>query len=117
VLVVDDHEDSADVIALYLERHGHAVRTASSAREAIQQARDFLPDVAIIDIRLGEESGHDLVRDLKKMPALHGCTLIALTALAFERDREASLAAGFHVHLTKPFDVSALEQAVERGAA
>jgi CheY-like chemotaxis protein len=111
-LIVDDNVDSAELILFILERHGHEARMVHEARDALELAREFLPDVAVLDIELPEISGYDLALQLRQIEGLGACRLVALTGHAYDVNRRQSEAAGFYRHLTKPFDQEALLEAV-----
>ncbi|HEY9832816.1 MAG TPA: response regulator, partial [Stenomitos sp.] len=114
VLVVDDQIDVREVMALLLEEYDAQVQTASSVEEAIAIFAVFKPDVLISDISMPIQDGYDLIRQIKAMmaeqtqniPQLHDTMpkTIALTGYAGDEDRDRALAAGFHLHLSKPVD-------------
>lgn len=113
ILVVDDDVDGAEMLALYVRRWGHDVRVAHGADTAVAAAMEFLPDVALIDIVLdGEETGYEVAAKLRDLDRMESCRLVAVTALAFEKDREESRRAGFHAHVTKPFEPGELSAAI-----
>ena len=109
VLVVDDHQDSAETLALVLQMTGYDVTVAHSVREAEEHGSDC--DVLISDIALPDGSGLDLVRTLQRERRLPA---IALSGYGTERDRDRSLRAGFAEHLTKPVYPARLLEAVRR---
>ena len=100
VLVVDDDVDSADVMALALEVHGHETRVAYEPLNALTIAAEFLPQVAILDVNLPIMDGHELGEALRK--ELPGCKFMALTGDATALNYLRSQWVGFHDHLTKP---------------
>jgi PAS domain S-box-containing protein len=112
VVLVDDQPDALEMTRLLLETRGAHVRTAPSARHALQAIRDERPDVLIADIGMPGEDGHWLVTELRGDPALADLPAIALTAYARPEDRAKSEAAGFQAHLTKPLDADELTAAV-----
>jgi CheY-like chemotaxis protein len=112
VLIVDDHVDSADLAAVLLTQSGHEVRVEYGPLPALSMAARFEPQIVLLDIELPTIDGYQLATLLRSLPALARCRFVALTACAFERDRRKSEAAGFYCHLTKPFGVQALFDAV-----
>jgi len=116
VLIVDDHIDSAELLAEVLEAQGHETRMAHDAESAERVALEFSPQVAILDIRLPDVNGYDLALRLSAHESLAECRLLALTGLTEHADRARSEACGFQAHLTKPFDLRAVLAAVA-GAA
>ncbi len=112
VVLVDDQPDALEMTRLLLETRGATVRTAPSARHALQALRDARPDVLVADIGMPGEDGYWLVEQVRADDALADLPAIALTAYARPEDRARSLAAGFLAHLTKPLDADALTSAV-----
>ena len=108
ILVVDDNRDAADGVAAHLRRYGHEVRTAADGQQALAIARDFAPQVALVDIALPGMSGYELAHRLRGTPAL----LIALTGHGQRQDRAAAEAAGFHHHFVKPADPREIEATI-----
>jgi PAS domain S-box-containing protein len=108
VLVVEDHADSAEMMAFVLELAGHEVRTASEGRSALELARSFRPQVVLCDIGLPGMSGYDVAARLRAEPAHERTRLIALSGYGQEEDRRRSQEAGFDYHLTKPVSPDAL---------
>ena len=116
VLLVDDNIDSLELLADYLRECGHQVTTASEGKTALELARGFAPEVAILDIGLPGMDGYQLASRLRDElgPA---CRLIALTGYGQDRDRDLSAQAGFERHLIKPVDVEALSTMISDGTA
>jgi CheY-like chemotaxis protein/two-component sensor histidine kinase len=116
VLVVDDETDVREVMALLLEEYDAQVKTACSVEDAIAVFAAFKPDVLISDISMPIQDGYDLIRQIKAMvaeqareiPALSPAMpkAIALTGYAGDEDRDRALAAGFHLHRSKPVDAA-----------
>jgi len=117
VLIVDDHVDSAELLAEVLGAQGHETRIAHDAESAERIALEFLPQVAIVDIRLPRVNGYDLALRLRTHESLSECRLLALTGLTEHADRVKSEVCGFEAHLTKPFDLRAVLAAVAGSAA
>ena len=110
ILVVDDHVDSADIIAEALEIHAHEVRVAYDPLSAIAIAVEFRPQVAILDVNLPTMDGYELGAALRE--ELVECRFIALTGNASGLNCLRSQWAGFHGHLTKPVGLDELLVAV-----
>lgn len=116
VLLVDDNDDSAELLAELLGRAGDLeVTTASSGAQALQLAAAILPHVVVLDLGLPDMDGCDVVAKLKATPGLRDARYIALTGRSSQEDLERSQAAGFDHHFVKPPDLQALHSAV-RGA-
>ena len=110
VLVVDDNEDAAHMLAMLLEDAGHAVMTEGDPVIALARAQDTRPDVFVLDIGLPRMDGHELARRLRASPAGADATLIALTGYGQAADRERAAHAGFDHYLVKPVDPVALQR-------
>jgi PAS domain S-box-containing protein len=108
ILVVDDNEDAADLLAAALDAQGHQTRIAYDGPSALRIAEDFRPEVAVLDIGLPVMDGYELAQRLRKSQA--ALRLIAVTGYGQQTDRARSREAGFDEHLTKPV---ALETLVE----
>jgi CheY-like chemotaxis protein len=110
VLVVDDNVDAAASLALLLEMSGHEVRIAHDGPSALEAAREYLPDVAVLDIGLPGLDGLEIAKRLREQPPLDGIVLIAMTGYAQEADQRRSREAGFDRHLVKPVDFCKVEE-------
>jgi CheY-like chemotaxis protein len=108
VLIVDDNRDAADTLATLLRARGHRVEVAYDGATALEAAARARPDLAFLDIGLPDIDGLEVARQLRQRFA-HPPPMIALTGYGQASDREASLAAGFNAHLTKPLGAGELE--------
>jgi PAS domain S-box-containing protein len=114
VLVVDDNVDAAESLATVLQMTGRKTRTVYDGRGVLQAARDFAPDIVLLDIGLPGISGYDVARQLRADPGLSRSVLIAVTGWGSEEDRRRSSDAGFDEHLTKPIDIATLDPLLRR---
>jgi len=106
VLVVDDERDAREIVAVILGEAGAEIATASGTREALELIEQWKPDILISDIGMPGESGYDLIRMVRALPADRGgrTPAIALTAYARTQDRLKILSAGFQMHVPKPIE-------------
>jgi two-component system CheB/CheR fusion protein len=102
ILVVDDNVDGVATTAMLLEQAGHIVRTARDGPEALTAAREFLPDVVLLDIGLPRMSGYDVAKHLRGQRETASALLIAVTGYGRPDDIQQTQAAGFDHHLVKP---------------
>jgi PAS domain S-box-containing protein len=109
ILVVDDNIDSAESLSMLLTMMGHTVATSHDGIAALDLARDFRPDIAILDIGLPGRDGYELARILRRDSIGNSLLLIALSGYGQEEGRRRSRDSGFHYHLTKPIVISELE--------
>jgi PAS domain S-box-containing protein len=110
ILVVDDHQDSTDSLALFLRLRGHEVRTAHDGPSALDESERYRPDVVFLDLGLPGMSGYDVARRVRMMDDLGPLRLVALTGYGTDGDRRKTREAGFDVHLAKPVDPRALDE-------
>ncbi len=116
IAIVDDNEDAAAMLAMYLESSGHQVSVSPSAQHALACLSGFRPDVCLLDIGLPGMNGFDLARTLRADPAMAGATLIAITGYAQEQDRQDAIAAGFDDLYAKPVDLVFLSASLAQAA-
>jgi PAS domain S-box-containing protein len=113
VLVADDNRDAAESLAMVLRFAGYQVSIAFNGAEALELGSREHPRAAIIDIGMPGMSGHEVARRMRLEAWGRNAALIALTGWGQEQDKQASRAAGFDAHLTKPVDPDAVERALE----
>jgi CheY-like chemotaxis protein len=114
ILVVDDNEDGAEMLAEVLALKGYVTRIALDAVTALEIAAEFSPQIVLLDLGLPVMDGFELASRLRSMPALAGLRLIALTGYSHSEDRRRTREAGFDHHLIKPLDFDALDAALQR---
>jgi signal transduction histidine kinase len=112
ILVVEDNADAAETVRILLEAGGHEVTVVHSAWQALEAARCFSPEVALLDIGLPGMDGYELAGRLRRLPETEFAYLIAVSGYGQERDRARAAAAGFDMHLTKPVEPQRLEEAI-----
>jgi len=110
VLIADDNEDGAEIMAMLLQQSGHRVHVAHTGPEAFASAAEHLPDVALLDIGMPGMSGYDVARSIRGESWGGHIRLIAVTGWGQESDQRRALEAGFDHHLTKPIDPERLER-------
>jgi PAS domain S-box-containing protein len=115
VMVIDDDVALREILSLFLERNGARVSTVSSVAEAMRAVRVERPDAVISDISMPNEDGYDFVRQLRETDRRDPpIPTLALTAHARNEERQRTLSAGFHAHMTKPVDMKELVAVVAR---
>ena len=111
VLVVDDNADAAEMLCAALGGAGHVVASALNGLDAISIAKQFDPEVAILDIGLPDVTGYELARHLRtEHPSIR---LIALTGYGQVTDVNAAKDAGFDVHRAKPLETELVLELIE----
>ena len=111
LLLVEDHADSAELLAELLASRGHHVRIAGTASDALAFAAKETFDLVVSDVGLPDATGYELMAKLRDRHALKG---IALTGT---RITDAAEGSGFVAYLTKPIALRTLEEALETAAA
>lgn len=110
ILVIDDHTDAAESLAMLLRLLGNETTTAGDGPKGLEKARSFHPDVILLDIGLPGMDGYEVARRLRELPTMSKTLLIALTGHGREEDQQRSLASGFDAHLVKPVDLESLQK-------
>jgi CheY-like chemotaxis protein len=108
VLVVEDNEDSAEMLRMLLSMRSHEVEVAHDGPTALEAARRFEPQVIVCDIGLPHMNGYEVARQVRALRAIVRPTLIALSGYGQDEDRRRSSDAGFEHHLVKPVEPRAL---------
>jgi two-component system CheB/CheR fusion protein len=109
ILVVDDNQDSAESLAMYLRLIGNDVRTAHDGRLGLEVASMYRPDLVLLDIGLPGMDGLEVCGRLRELLGDSRPLIVALTGYGQERDRRRTQEAGFDAHLVKPVDFAALQ--------
>jgi CheY-like chemotaxis protein len=109
ILIVDDHEDSAEMLSMLLSSKGHATRMALDGETALAVAAAFQPHVGLLDLSLPGISGYELAERLRAMPGLTHMRLVAVTGHGSDAHRAKARAAGFDEHLLKPVDLQRVD--------
>ncbi len=119
VLVVEDEPSAREAFMELLQSFGAVVKTAASAKEALEVFQDFGPDVLVSDISMPDEDGYSLIRKIRRLKPARGGNVpaIAVTAHAGKEDIERALSAGFQSHVAKPVDSVRLANVIARVAA
>ena len=108
VLIVDDNRDGADSLSEMLKVMGNDTRTAYDGQQGVNTAREYRPDVVLLDIGLPKLNGYEACRLIREEPDGKGIVMIAVTGWGQDEDRRRSNEAGFDHHLVKPVDPQAL---------
>ena len=114
VLVVEDNADAAEMLVILLQHDGDEVRLARDGVSALNEARDFQPQVVLCDLGLPGLSGFEVASRLREHPECQGTLLVALSGYGRDDDRRKSQLAGFDHHLTKPVDTEVMAALIEQ---
>ncbi|MHA3773753.1 PAS domain-containing hybrid sensor histidine kinase/response regulator [Verrucomicrobiota bacterium sgz303538] len=110
ILLVEDHADTARILARLLKRHGHHVHISNNLQDAEKSAESEAFDLVLSDLALPDGTGYELMAFLRAHHPLPG---IAMSGFGMEQDIQKSHEAGFAEHLVKPVDPARLEEAIE----
>ncbi|ACI20236.1 MULTISPECIES: response regulator [Thermodesulfovibrio] len=105
ILVVDDNEDSRELVKKILKKHGYEVIEAVDGEDAIAKALAYRPDLILMDISIPKIDGYEATRRLKERPDFKDTPIIAFTAHAMRGDQEKALQAGCNGYISKPINV------------
>ena len=108
ILVVDDEEDIANLVAMNLADEGYETHTAHRGDDAMDLALKLRPDLIVLDLMLPGIDGVEVCRLLRQDPRTTTTSIIMLTARNLPADRIAGLEAGADDYVDKPFDVDEL---------
>ena len=112
ILVVEDNDLNRKLFCDVLKANGFAVEPVADGLAAIESARDFVPNLVIMDIQLPNVSGLDLIAQLKGDGTLRAIPVLAVTAYAGKGDEERIREAGAEGYLAKPVSIGPFMQAV-----
>lgn len=108
ILIVDDHEDAAEALAVGLEGEGRYIRYATSAPAALELLSEFTPHVALVDIVMPEPNGIALAHALRERYT-NNIVLVAVTGEGLSSDAYSAAFAVFDHYLRKPINFAELQ--------
>jgi two-component system CheB/CheR fusion protein len=117
ILVVDDHADTVESLAMLLTIHGHDVQTARGGSEAIATALRWRPEFVLLDLGLPDIDGYQVAARIRQEASCQGTVLIAVTGYGRSEDHQRSHEAGMDYHLLKPVEPDVLLALLSRSEA
>ena len=113
ILIVEDEPDAREVLQLLLEESGAIVMAAENAFQALRLLDTEVFDVIVSDLGMPKMDGYQLIRRVRdRDDSSRRTPAIALTAYSRENDRDKALLAGFQMHISKPYDLRELTEAI-----
>ncbi|MDE2619464.1 MAG: response regulator [Sphingomonadales bacterium] len=112
ILVVEDNDLNRKLFCDVLKSQGFAVEPVADGKEALDKARNFVPNLIIMDIQLADVSGVELIERAKADAALRPIPVLAVTAYAGRGDEERIRDAGAEGYLAKPVSIGPFLAAV-----
>ncbi|MCD8554143.1 response regulator [Seleniivibrio sp.] len=103
VLIADDELRLRKVVALHLKKSGFDVYEAGNGQQAVEMAKELVPDVIVLDVMMPEKTGLEACAEIKSVPELASIPVVLLTAMAESDDIKKGRDAGADEYLTKPF--------------
>jgi two-component system alkaline phosphatase synthesis response regulator PhoP len=113
ILVVDDEPDIVDIISYNLRKEGYVVQTAENGLEAVSAAKNFVPDMILLDVMMPKMDGMEACKQIRAIPVLKNSFILFLTAREEEFVEVLSWQAGADDFLTKPIKPRALISRIE----
>ncbi|HEY9761221.1 MAG TPA: diguanylate cyclase [Trichocoleus sp.] len=104
ILIVDDQPDNLEILSFILDDHGYQVRQATSGPIALDMARDYPPDLVLLDIMMPGMNGFQVCAAFKADAAISDIPIIFLSALDRSEDKAKAFNIGGTDYITKPFD-------------
>jgi len=115
ILVVEDEQDTRDLLQFLLESHGATVIAADNVTDALAIFAKDRPDIAVTDIGMPDYNGYAFIAAVRKQQSRSRKTpVIALTAYTTPADRDTALISGFNEYLAKPFEPEKLIHTIKR---
>ncbi|MEW5701192.1 MAG: response regulator [Candidatus Zixiibacteriota bacterium] len=108
VLVVDDEPGITEIVDAFLTTAGYDVAVENTSAGAIKRAREWKPDIILLDIMMPEMDGYDVCAALKKQPATADIPVVFLTGKDASDDQGRSFRAGGNLFVKKPFSCERL---------
>lgn len=113
-LVADDDEGIRRLLAAVLELEGWEVRVASDGEQALALAAEYRPDAVLLDIMMPKADGLTALRRLRSTDAGRECTVVMVTALSDDAQRDEAMAAGCDDYMVKPVAIDQVSERVRR---
>jgi CheY-like chemotaxis protein len=114
VMIVDDEPDGARSLAKLLEIRGCKVHVTTDGTQTLDDLRQFVPEVLLLDIAMPKVSGYELARQIRAQKQFEPLPIIAVSGYGDREHRALSLEAGCSQHLVKPVMLATLEEAILR---
>ena len=108
ILVIDDEPEITDIIETFLESAGYEVKSENTSMVGIERAKDFLPDLILLDIMMPFMDGYEICSDLKKCENTKDIPVVFLTGKDARSDEGRSFRVGGVLYIKKPFSCERL---------
>lgn len=108
IYIVEDDESIREIETIALKNSNYIVSAFENAKEFYKKLDELVPDLILLDVMLPDESGYDIVRKLRKRPAIQDIPIIMVTAKTTEMDMIKGLDGGADDYIKKPFSIMEL---------
>ncbi len=113
ILIAEDERDIRDLITFTLRFAGYEVVATTNGEEAFEKAREMVPDIILMDVRMPRMTGYEACKRIKETAALKHIPVVFLSAKGQESEVQAGLDAGAIEYILKPFSPDQLAQRVQ----
>ncbi|AKK20178.1 response regulator [Candidatus Liberibacter africanus] len=114
VMIVEDNELNMKLFRDLIETSGYTSIQTRNGMEALDLARQYKPDIIIMDIQLPEISGLEITKKIKEDPELQRIPVIAVTAFAMKGDEERIRKGGCEAYISKPISLSIFMETIKK---
>ena len=117
ILIADDNQYLTEILKTNFELLNYQVITAENGEEALNRAKEHVPDLIVLDIMMPKLNGYQVCRKLKSDSALRNIIVVMLTAKSAPSDKYWGMDCGADVYVTKPFETEELEEIIKKKLA
>ena len=114
ILIVDDEEDTLNLLRDRLKEEGFQTIEANNGKDAIEKATHSAPDLILLDIMMPEITGWDVMESLRRKEGTASIPVVVLSAASSEADRQRGYSMGISNYLTKPFEMKELISEIKK---
>ena len=113
ILVIDDEPEITDIVETYFQGLGYDVAAANSGLDGLNKAREFKPNLVLLDIMMPDTTGYEVCNELKGMDSMKGVPVVFLTGRDTREDSGRSFQAGGDMFVKKPFSCERLADIIK----
>ena len=114
ILIVEDNEKNMKLVRDVLQFKGYQTLEAATGTEGLRLAREAMPDLVLMDIKLPDIDGITALKRLRADPQTRKMSVVAVSASVMPDDQQRIIASGFDAYITKPINVKSFIETVER---
>jgi DNA-binding response OmpR family regulator len=114
VLIVDDEPNIVLSLEFLMKKAGYSVATATDGEDALEQIKQAVPDLVLLDINIPKGNGYEVCQEIRRNPDCKEVRVVMVTAKGRDIEREKGLAVGADDYITKPFSTQEVVDLVHR---